>query len=732
MLMQREHETVQSGGMGAGGNFTIAASAKAFEILSSNLYQNKILAVIRETVCNAADAHTVAKRPISHIRVHLPTYTEPYFAVRDFGAGLSRDDAMTLYTTYFQSTKDADNSQIGGFGLGSKSPFAVADQFTVTSWHGGTKNTYVCYKQDGLPRVNAVGSVPCGGETGIEVRVAVPIRDLSATVWQTEARSLFRWWPEKPIMNVNVLIDDDVSDPTSVLLKSDTLVDGLPAWAFYKAGTGTGLCVVMGRVPYTLNLYAIPGMPADLQKKFLHKHMMLALPIGAVDISPSRETLSYDAATCKTLVAALEKIVKELRDRCAETLSSAKTLAEARQFLYSVADGSPALWHNFRGMFTGTAAPLWQGKAVEEVGVLQLTGKPPIASMGVLVYQRRRHWRAFQSQTWAAAQYNHVYSPHPFRQQVMLWTEKLSSKTYRTLRHNYGDDSKPKRDVELMVLHGVPYAEAARRCAAAGILPPLDIEKDLEAPPKMAKGTTARAETTQFYEMKPHSTSFNYELSKATLLLHGGGLYVPFADGDIADRYPADAYAKLLHRGLLKTSTRVVGISRSKLSKNAKLVAALAANGWKEMTKEVVAESIDETELAKRLAFAMYRTWKTDNLQASGYTMVQAGLDEFTSTGKAWSGFERLAELVGPNKTLFATAVGPLMVMHGHFYPLMPTDGVESVLSPAQNKLVSEQMEVLTKLRAAWNIFVARHPLLRLVARDVTVPADVLRSYINR
>ena len=731
MLMQREHETIQAGGMGAGGKFTIAASAKAFEILSSNLYQNKILAVIRETVCNAADAHTVAKRPVSEIQVHLPIYTEPYFAVRDYGAGLSRDDAMMLYTTYFQSTKDADNSQIGGFGLGSKSPFAVADQFTVTSWHGGTKNTYVCYKQDGLPRVNEVGSVPCGAETGIEVRVAVPTKDLTVTTWQTEARTLFRWWPEKPILNVNVFLDEDVNDPRSVLLKSDDMVDGLPAWTFYKGGTGVGLCVLMGRVPYSLNLYAIPGIPADLQKKFLHKHMMLALPIGAVDISPSRETLSYDAATCKKLVATLENIVKELSDKCTETLTSAKSLAEARQLLYSSLDGAPALWHNFKGMFTGTA-PRWQGKAVEEVSTMPLSGPPPMVSMGLLVYQRRLHWRAFQSNVWAAQNFNHVYSAVQYRHHVVMWTEKLTSKTYRTLRHNYGNDSKPKRDVELVVLHGVPYAEAARRCEEAGILPPLNIEKDLEAPPKMVKGVTGRAETTQFYEMTPHSTSFNYTLSKTALLLQGGGLYVPFADGHIADRYPADAYAKLLHRGLIAAPKRVVGISRAKLDKSAKLVAALAANGWKEMGKDVISAEIDDAELTKRLAMSTFRVWKGDNLFASGYTIVQHGLAELAATGKPWPGFERLATLIEPNKALFAQAGRADMVTTAGYYPVVPTEGVESGLNSAQSKLAADQLDVLTKLRAAWNIFVARHPLLQAVSRDAIVSADVLRSYINR
>lgn len=731
MLMQREHETIQASGMGAGGSFTIAASAKAFEILSSNLYQNKILAVIRETVCNAADAHTVAKVPISRIQVHLPTYTEPYFAVRDYGAGLSRSDVMTLYTTYFQSTKDADNSQIGGFGLGSKSPFAVADQFTVTSWHGGTKNIYVCYKQDGLPRVNEVGSVPAGDETGIEVRVAVPLKDLSATTWQTEARSLFRWWPEKPVLNVEVFIKGDVNDPDTVLFKSDTTVDDLPEWTFYKPGVGTGLCVVMGRVPYSLNLYAIPGVPSDLSKKFLRRNMTLVLPIGAVDISPSREALSYDDATCKTLVAALERIIKELSAKCSETLKSAKTLTEARHLLYSAGSGGPALWHNFRGMFTGSA-PMWQGKPVEEVAQLTLTGTPPLASMGLLVYQRRVHWRAFQSQSWQTHTYNHVYPAAAHREQVMLWTEKLSSKTYRTLRHNYGKDSKPKRDVELLVLHGASYAEAVRRCEEAGITAPLNIEKDLEAPPKVAAGTTTRAEATQFYEMKLHSTGFNYTLSKTALLLQGGGLHVPFAEGHIANKAPASAYATLLHRGLIATPKRVVGISQVKLRKSPKLVAALTAAGWKELDKDAVAAAIDETELAKRLAMAVFKVWKVDTLYVSGYTIVKAALDELDATGKPWPGFERLADLLTPHKTLF-TGVGNIAgPAYSAYYPVWPTDGVEGMLSETQTKMVREQTDVLTKLRAAWSIFVTRHPLLRLMTRDVTVPVDDLRSYINR
>ena len=44
--------------------FKIRNSAKAFGILSSGLYANKIRAIIRELGCNAVDSHVAAKSPM--------------------------------------------------------------------------------------------------------------------------------------------------------------------------------------------------------------------------------------------------------------------------------------------------------------------------------------------------------------------------------------------------------------------------------------------------------------------------------------------------------------------------------------------------------------------------------------------------------------------------------------------------------------------------------------------
>ena len=106
------------------GEFRIRNSAKAFNILSSGLYANKIRAIVRELSCNAVDSHVAAGKQDTPFDIHLPNTLEPWFSIRDYGLGLSHDQVINIYTTYFESTKTDSNEFIGALGLGSKSPFS--------------------------------------------------------------------------------------------------------------------------------------------------------------------------------------------------------------------------------------------------------------------------------------------------------------------------------------------------------------------------------------------------------------------------------------------------------------------------------------------------------------------------------------------------------------------------------------------------------------------------------
>lgn len=727
MLMQRTHETVETGGMGAGNTFTIAASAKAFEILSSNLYQNKILAVIRETVCNAVDAHAVMGKPVSDIEVHLPTFHEPYFAVRDFGPGLSLRDATTLYTTYFQSTKDTDVSLIGGFGLGSKAPFAVADQFTVTAWHGGTKNTYVCYKQDGFPRVNQVGSESCGTETGLEVRVAV--KSNTGHDWISNARDMFRWWPELPRFNVEFISDDAYRHSDNLIVESERSVDGMPAWALYKQLPGSQAIVMMGKVPYHLSLSAIPSLPDAIANLLRTCYFKMVLPIGAVEISPSREALSYSPDTCKILIAEFERIIGEVRDQLDKMLADASSLTEARRFLYSPSVGGSPHGISLMTKFFGSSATLrWQGKLVEQSARLDLGAhSSPIT---VTNYEKRSNWKAYQRTAFFQSEWFHTYSRNgQFR--ILVWTDKVTAKTYQILKHNYNPTNYPNKSVVIYIFSGVPYAELVAACDEVGIPTPLHIYNDLAAPAATpgAKGGATKNPATQFYVMgqRAHGGSWTYTLSQAPLDMKGGGYYVHFDRGDPVLGSLHKLYATLDKQGWLTgPMKRVIGISKARLKDSSKLKQVLTANGWALLDFSVISACLDNAKVLEHAQLEVVKAWRVHPLGSAGYTVVELASNDALA-GKVWPGFQDLWTLLEPHQTVFRSLRG-LSYCHN----LSTAADMAPYCNAATSKALIEIAKQGTELQSAYRKFVDCHPLLGRLASDASPSIEELRSYVNR
>lgn len=118
-------------------------AAHIMGILRSTLYSRKALAVLTEYGTNAWDEHRQAGIGDKPIHVVMPTAFKPTLKIRDFGRGLSEHDVLHIYTQYGESTKRDTNDAAGMLGIGCKAGFAYTDQFTVTSWHAGTKSVYV-------------------------------------------------------------------------------------------------------------------------------------------------------------------------------------------------------------------------------------------------------------------------------------------------------------------------------------------------------------------------------------------------------------------------------------------------------------------------------------------------------------------------------------------------------------------------------------------------------------
>ena len=132
---------------------TINNSAKAFMLLSDSVYTNPIHSIMRELVSNAIDASLIHKdfpnEEKPPVIIHLPDNLYDDFFVQDFGIGMSLTTVLETFDTYFNSTKETSADDIGGFGLGGKTPFLYTNEFKMetTSPEDGVRRTFV-YRAD--------------------------------------------------------------------------------------------------------------------------------------------------------------------------------------------------------------------------------------------------------------------------------------------------------------------------------------------------------------------------------------------------------------------------------------------------------------------------------------------------------------------------------------------------------------------------------------------------------
>ena len=128
--------------------FGIRTGSKFFEAINNMIYKEKHESIIRELVSNAVDASKVAGT-IKPIHIMIPEYDNQEFYVQDFGIGMTFETFVEVFANYFNSTKENSTDEIGGFGIGGKTPFLYADEFyvTTTSPEDGVRRTFKSYKK---------------------------------------------------------------------------------------------------------------------------------------------------------------------------------------------------------------------------------------------------------------------------------------------------------------------------------------------------------------------------------------------------------------------------------------------------------------------------------------------------------------------------------------------------------------------------------------------------------
>lgn len=299
---------------------TIKATPKLFDMFADQTYANKPVAIMRELVANGVDAHTAAGCPQRPVEVTLPTELDPMCVIQDFGIGMAHDFVMGPFMAYTDgSTKDSSDDQIGGFGIGSKSPFAYVDQFTLRVVHDGTVSIYTMFKDtDGIPAISRQTHGATKEPNGVSVSFPVEADDVQT--FRDAAQEALQYFDPMP-----KIINGEIKAPEYTYRGN--------GWGLRTKTEPLG--VIMGGVRYPVSPDSLGGsLRHDKElSPLLNYGIDITLPIGACGIAMSREQLSYTPKTTESIKAALEGILDDVVKTFATLFDHCKTEWEAMKLL---------------------------------------------------------------------------------------------------------------------------------------------------------------------------------------------------------------------------------------------------------------------------------------------------------------------------------------------------------------------------------------------------------------
>jgi hypothetical protein len=300
------------------------------DLFSDKVYSHKERAVIRELSCNAHDSHVLAGTQHVPFDVHLPTILEPFFSVRDYGTGLSDRDVRTIFAGIGISTKRNSNEVIGCFGIGSLSPYALADSFTVKSYHNGTVRTYTCYRDENrCPIVALLIEDETEEKNGLEVSVSV---DGEFYAFETEAEKVFQLWSgTTPNINNKQVVEKIKELNNGYIIKGEN---------FGFTSRYGQLLAVMGNISYNI--------PLEMNRNNIDGYIKFAM--GELEFDTARENIVVTEKTRQVIAERIKSVKEEACELVKRQIEAQPTIFKQAMECHRI-DKRGVLF-NFLGLLT--------------------------------------------------------------------------------------------------------------------------------------------------------------------------------------------------------------------------------------------------------------------------------------------------------------------------------------------------------------------------------------------
>lgn len=350
--------------------FGITFDRHMVNILSNQLYEDKVLALVRELSTNALDSQIEAGFT-GKFDVNLPSYDDPTFWIRDYGTGMSPEKVDNIYRNYGASDRNESNDFTGCMGLGSKTPFCYHTKtFTVDVWHNSIHYQYACFLNDeGMPQIAKMVEELSNERSG--VKVTLPVKKSDIYDFEEAATKIYRFFQQAPKISGRKI---NIEKP------SYTLEDG--NWK-YDENEEYGMRIVMGNVSYPVNEGALGDLTSS-QRKVINAGFHVYVPIGEVGVTASREGLDYTNRTKTHIRSYINKIIQSFNQKAQDDISGCKNLWEARiRFIEYERDTLRGIFDSTKITYNNT--PLFKDDGIIDLSSMIKDGKIEVNSW---TYQR--------------------------------------------------------------------------------------------------------------------------------------------------------------------------------------------------------------------------------------------------------------------------------------------------------------------------------------------------------
>lgn len=297
-------------------NFGISDPGMVFEILRDKLYSNKHLAVCREIMCNARDAHREVNKDNVPIEISLPSENDLFLKIKDNGPGISPDRIANVFVNFASSTKKNDLNQTGAFGIGAKVPFAYTDEFYINTITDNILRKYVC----SMKEVRG-GKLSLISEDNVEqangTEVIIPVKKDDISIFKRYVDHVSNYWEIKPIIN------NAQSNVISPIFAGTN-------WKVIDKNCYNRLHFIVDEIEYNIDLSAlnynfgfITRIPVEIIFHFSNK---------SLSISANRESIYLDEKTIKCVKETFENFKQEYVKYFVDNINNQTSLPEANKY----------------------------------------------------------------------------------------------------------------------------------------------------------------------------------------------------------------------------------------------------------------------------------------------------------------------------------------------------------------------------------------------------------------